>query len=130
MLLSFEMLLKDNIQRLFSPVIILHYTAVIPQRCKAAFSLILWTMKHLTATSLSGDEKMTTKYLITVTTGIRKGAGTDAKVSIVIKGNSLKTFRLDSHRCSRNEPVLLTWARARTRLNVIPQYCTAHPHCA
>lgn len=34
----------------------------------------------------SGTEKMTSDYLITVITGNRKGAGTDASVSLVIKG--------------------------------------------
>ena len=31
---------------------------------------------------------MTSEYLITVITGTRKGAGTDASVSLVIKGNA------------------------------------------
>ena len=37
--------------------------------------------------SLGGVE-MTSEYLITVITGTRKGAGTDASVSLVIKGNA------------------------------------------
>jgi len=60
---------------------------------------------------------MTSEYLITVITGIRKGAGTDASVSLIIKGNSSKTYRLDDHGCSGNEPALLTWAGARSRLH-------------
>ena len=60
---------------------------------------------------------MTSEYLITVITGIRKGAGTDASVSLIIKGNSSKTYRLDYHCCSANGPAILTWAGARTRFD-------------
>jgi len=60
---------------------------------------------------------MTSEYLITVITGIRKGAGTDASVSLIIKGNSSQTYRLDDHRCTGNLPALLSWAGARTRLD-------------
>ena len=35
---------------------------------------------------------MTSEYQITVITGIRKGAGTDASVSLVIKGNAKHIF--------------------------------------
>ena len=40
----------------------------------------------------SGGEKMTSEYLITVVTGNRKGAGTDASVSLVMKGNAKYNF--------------------------------------
>ena len=35
---------------------------------------------------------MTSEYTVTVITGIRKGAGTDASVSLIIKGNTLTHY--------------------------------------
>lgn len=51
----------------------------------------LWTrnISWIQPLSISGDEKMTSEYIITVVTGNRKGAGTDASVSLIIKGNIL-----------------------------------------
>ena len=35
---------------------------------------------------------MTSEYAVTVITGIRKGAGTDSSVSLIIKGNTLTHY--------------------------------------
>lgn len=66
------------------------FSVVVGNYIFQTFSSILvflaFTHKYLISFTASGTEKMTSDYLITVITENRKGAGTDASVSLVIKG--------------------------------------------
>ncbi|XP_078365380.1 allene oxide synthase-lipoxygenase protein-like isoform X2 [Oculina patagonica] len=59
--------------------------------CFECFYFIRRKLMGTQHVNIAGDEKMTSEYLITVITGIRKGAGTDASVSLVIKGTNGET---------------------------------------